>query len=150
MILISSCLTGIKCRYNATDSYHQSLLEHVGDNYLTVCPEILAGFGIPRIPCEIVGGSGADVLNGTARIMDKNGKDITKQILDGAQKALEICLKNNITIAYLPPRSPTCGYGTIYDGSFSSRLITGNGIFAELLMQHGIEVVAICEKTFDV
>ena len=72
MIAVSSCLTGIKCRYNATDSYNQSVLENIMEKHIAICPELLAGFAVPRTACEIVGGSGEDVVAGTARVMDKN------------------------------------------------------------------------------
>ena len=143
MVAISSCITGIRCRYNSKDSYNPSLMESVNDNYIAVCPETLAGFEIPRAACEIAGGSGEDVLRGTARIIDKNGVDITEPMIQGAEKALKICLENNITKAYLQSNSPTCGFGKIHDGSFSGTLRSGNGIFSALLIQHGIEVVEV-------
>lgn len=98
MIAVSSCITGVKCRYNATDSYKQSVFESIDSKYISVCPEMLAGFGIPRMTCEIVGGSGEDVLKGNARIIDKNGRDITERMLYGAEKALEICLENGVLL----------------------------------------------------
>lgn len=143
MVAISSCITGIKCRYNATDRYNSSTLEGVADSYIAICPETLAGFGVPRTACEIVRGSGEDVLIGTARIIDKDGIDITRAMIYGAEKALQICLDNGISKAYLQSKSPTCGCGKIYDGSFSNTLKSGNGIFTALLLQHGIEVIEV-------
>lgn len=143
MVAISSCVSGIKCRYNATDSYKPSLIKDISDNYIAVCPEILAGFDIPRTACEILGGSGEDVLDGTARIIDKNGMDITEAMVRGAEMALQICLENDVTKAYLQSKSPTCGCGRIYDGSFSNNLKSGNGIFTALLNKHGIKVVEV-------
>jgi len=143
MVALSSCMTGERCRYNATDTYNPSILKNIADNHIAVCPEILAGFGIPRAACEIFGGSGEDVLKGTARIMDKNGSDITEAMILGAEKALQICLENDINKAYLQSKSPTCGCGEIYDGNFTNTLKPGNGIFTALLKNHGIEVVAV-------
>jgi len=145
MVAISSCITGIKCRYNAKGSYNSSVVEGIRGTYIAVCPELLAGFGTPRAACEIIGGSGEDVLNGTARIVDKNGMDITEPMVRGAESALQTCLENGITKAYLQSKSPTCGCGKIYDGSFSSTLKPGNGIFTALLKQHGIEVIEVIE-----
>jgi uncharacterized protein YbbK (DUF523 family) len=82
-------------------------------------------------------------LAGNAKIIDKDGLDITKQMLIGAEKALQICLEKNVTKAYLQTRSPTCGCSKIYDGSFSSTLKNGNGIFTALLIMNKIKVVEI-------
>ena len=143
MVLISSCITGVKCRYNASASYNKNLLKKIGDKYIHICPEILAGFKIPRKPCEIFGGTGEDVLTENAKIIDKDGLDITEQMLIGSNKALQICFENNVTKAYLQTRSPTCGYNKIYDGTFSSTLKNRNGIFSALLIKNGINVVEV-------
>lgn len=143
MLAVSSCIAGMKCRYNATDTYNPLVMSHIADNYIAICPEILAGLDIPRAACEIVEGSGEDVLNGTARIIDKNGVDITEIMICGAEKALQICLENSITKAYLQTKSPTCGSGKIYDGTFSDTLKPGDGLFTALLKQHGIEVIEV-------
>ena len=143
MVAISSCVTGEKCRYNASDSYNPMLIKDNADNYIAICPEMLADLSIPREPCEIVGGCGEDVIKGTARIMDKNGTDITETMICGARKALQICLEHGIDKAYLQTKSPTCGCGKIYDGSFSGTLKAGDGIFTVLLKMKGIEVVEV-------
>jgi len=143
MVAVSSCITGVKCRYNAKDSYNPSVVEGMKGKYITVCPEILAGFLTPRAACEILGGDGEDVLNGTARIVDKNSMDITDPMIRGAEIALQVCLENGVTKAYLQSKSPTCGCGEIYDGRFSGTLKPGNGIFAALLKRHGIEVIEV-------
>jgi len=143
VVAISSCITGEKCRYNASDSYNPLLIKDNADNYIAVCPEMLADLSVPREPCEIVGGCGEDVLKGTARIMDKNSIDITAAMVCGAKKALQICLERDIDKAYLQTNSPTCGCGKIYDGSFSGTLKPGDGIFTALLKMHDIEVVEV-------
>ena len=143
MILISSCIVGIKCRYNATSSYNENLLKSIDCKYIHICPEILAGFEVPRKSCEIYGGTGEDVLDGNAKIIDQDGLDITKQMLIGIKKALEICLENNVTKAYLQTKSPTCGYNKIYDGSFSSILKKANEIFSALLIKNGIKIIEV-------
>ena len=140
MIVISSCLAGKKCRYDGTDCLNADLLKEL-NMYIEICPELLAGFAIPRTPCEIVGGEGADVINGTAKIIDINGIDITKEMLSGAKQAVALSQKKGVTKAYLKKRSPTCGCGTIYDGSFTSTLKSGNGIFTELLRINNIQVI---------
>lgn len=143
MIAASLCLTGAKCRYDGKSKHDPILLETIGGGYLAVCPEACAGLEIPRPPSEISGGAGADVLSGKARVVDREGRDITEAFLEGARMALEICLKNGVTKAYLQARSPSCGRGRIYDGSFTGTLTEGNGVFAELLLRNGIEVIAV-------
>ena len=142
MIAISSCLTGKKCRYNATDCLNKSLLEELTD-YIDLCPEILGGLSTPRPPCEIISGTANDVLTGTGKITDKEGNDFTSAMVNGAMLALKICQNNSVTRVYLKQKSPTCGCGLIYDGSFSGNLKSGNGIFTELLISNDIEVIAV-------
>jgi uncharacterized protein YbbK (DUF523 family) len=143
MVALSSCLAGVKCRYNGLDAYSDAVMDAVGDDYILICPEILAGLKVPRVPCEIVGGSGEDVLRGKAKIVDKNGQDITDEIVLGSEKALEICVKNRVTKAYLKAKSPTCGCGKVYDGSFLGVLREGDGVFAAMLKENGVEVVSV-------
>lgn len=143
MLLLSSCLTGVPCRYDASSSYRRSLMESIHDEYIHLCPEVLAGFGTPRPACEICGGSGEDVLNGTARIIGGSGRDITEKMIAGAKAAAKICFENGVAKAYLKAKSPTCGCGKIYDGSFSSTIRRGNGIFSVLLIRNGIEVIEV-------
>ena len=143
MIVVSSCLVGKKCRYNGGHSLNQALLDSLGEEYIDLCPEILGGLETPRNPCEIIGGEGKDVLKGTARIVDCNGADVTDKMVLGAERALEICKVHKVTKAYLKQGSPSCGFGWIYDGSFSSVARKGNGVFAELLVRSGVEVVEV-------
>jgi uncharacterized protein YbbK (DUF523 family) len=143
MIVISSCLIGKKCRYNATDSLNQQLLNSINEEYIDICPELLGGLSAPRLPCEIVHGEGKDVLAGTAKIVDCAGNDIAYKMLHGVNKALDICKAAKVTKAYLKRNSTTCGCGEIYDENFSSTMKNGNGIFAELLLSNGIEIIGI-------
>ncbi|MFV0351462.1 MAG: DUF523 domain-containing protein [Oscillospiraceae bacterium] len=143
MIAISACLAGVKCRYNATSSLNKPLLKYLNNQYITICPEVLAGLTVPRLPCEIAGGSGEEVLCGRAVMIDKDKNDITRKMVFGAKEALKICIKKKVTKAYLQAKSPTCGVGKIYDGGFSSSLVQGNGVFAALLLQNGIKVVEV-------
>ena len=146
MVAISACLTGSKCRYNGTDTLNESLLACIGQAYISICPEVLAGFSTPRLPCEIIGGSGEDVLDGKARIVDASGTDITEQMIRGATKALTICQQQKVSTAYMQPRSPTCGCGLIYDGTFTETLKKGVGVFSALLLRNGITVIQVSKK----
>ena len=109
---------------------------------ISVCPELLAGEPIPRPACNIHNGTGEDVINGKAKIIGTNGKDYTENYLKGARKALEIALEHNVKKAYLKSKSPTCGCGKIFDEK-GKNLKIGNGIFAALLLDHGIKVISL-------
>jgi uncharacterized protein YbbK (DUF523 family) len=105
-----------------------------------VCPEEDGGLGTPRPAAEIVGGDGADVLKGTARVLTKGGVDVTEEYLAGARYAVEAARAAGAESAILKARSPSCGSGCIYDGSFSRTLKGGDGVTAALLRAEGVEV----------
>ena len=107
---------------------------------LPICPEVSGGLPTPRPPAEIQGGDGGDVLEGRARVVNIEGKNVTAEFLAGAQKALRVVRCWDIKEAVLKARSPSCGLGQIYDGSFSGRLVEGNGVTAALLKREGIIV----------
>lgn len=93
---------------------------------------------MPRTRTEITGGNGACVLAGTAKVFDENGSDVTNEFVRGAQAALEIVKRFEIKEAVLKAKSPSCGVGRIYDGSFKARLISGDGVTAALLKKEGV------------
>ena len=108
-----------------------------------VCPECMGGLPTPRIPAEIAGGSGEDVLSGKARVIASDGKvrlDVTDAFVKGAEKALQAALEAGADEAILKANSPSCGFGTIYDGTFSGARKDGNGVAAALLSANGIKV----------
>lgn len=120
---------------------HPCFLQLLLENKIVpVCPELLAGLPIPRSPSEIRGGSGENVLDGKARVFSKEGIDLTACFLKGARNTLEIARQHKCSSAILKSRSPSCGVGQIYDGTFTSRLIPGDGVTAALLKRNGIEV----------
>lgn len=107
---------------------------------ITVCPEILGGLGIPRENSEIAGGDGTDVLTGDAAVITISGRDVTKNFVKGANAALSIAKKYRVRKAILKSKSPACGSGKIYDGTFCGRLKAGKGVLASLLIRNGIRV----------
>ena len=109
---------------------------------IPVCPEQLGGLPTPRSACEIINGDGHGVLKGTAEVRDKNGVNKTAQFLLGAQETYEIAKRSGIKLAILKSRSPSCGNGQIYDGSFTGRLTAGDGVTAALLKDKGIRVIS--------
>ncbi len=130
-LLISACLLGTPCRYDGKSipfSGLSELLEYF--ELIPICPEVDGGLPIPRIPSERVG----------ERVINKSGDDVSENYLSGAKTALRKAQENGIRLALLKERSPSCGKGVIYDGSFTGVLTYGNGVTAEMLMNAGITV----------
>jgi len=141
MILISACLLGVNCKYDGKNNLKEEIIKHFNKKKIVpVCPEQLGGLATPRLPAEIKGGDGADVLNGQASVITVDGVDVTEEFIRGANETLKILKSLGITEAILKSRSPSCGVGKMYDGSFSSTLISGNGVTSALLIKNGIEV----------
>lgn len=141
MYLISACLCGVNCKYNGENNLNEKALKLFNENKaILVCPEVLGGLGTPRVPQEIIGGTGKDVISGNAKVVSRDGKDTTEQFIKGAGLVLEIAKRCSIDKAILKAKSPSCGYGEIYDGSFSGKKISGNGVTAELLIKNNIKV----------
>lgn len=140
-IVISACLIGEKCRYNGLDSKSEAVTDKFGgDSLIQICPEQMGGLSTPRPAAEIVGGEGADVLNGKARVVTVDGEDKTEAFVAGAYRALEIAQTHRATHAILKSKSPSCGCGKIYDGSFTGNLTDNDGVTAALFRRHGIEI----------
>ena len=130
-ILISGCLLGLKCRYDGKEKKLpeiEKLIEVY--NLIPVCPEQLGGLPTPRIPAERVNN----------KVVNQAGVDVTKEYQLGAEEALKVAKLYNCKKAILKEKSPSCGCGKIYDGTFSKNLIVGNGITADLLLKNGIEI----------
>ncbi len=141
MILISGCLIGVNCRYDGKNSFKEKLMKYFNDkNIIPVCPEQLGGLSTPRPPAEIRGGDGKDVLRGQAKVVRIDGLDVTDEFIKGANETLNIMKSLGITKAILKAKSPSCGVGKIYDGSFSGTLTSGDGVTTALLKENGIEV----------
>ncbi|MCD6412065.1 DUF523 domain-containing protein [bacterium] len=130
--LCSACLLGVKCRYDGKSNLNRKVLKLAKKEILIpVCPEQLGGLPTPREKAEQKGG----------RVITQSGKDVTKNFIRGAQEVLKIAKRLKIKEAILKQRSPSCGSGQIYDGSFKGKVIKGDGITAKLLKKHGIKVI---------
>ncbi|CCQ92377.1 conserved hypothetical protein [[Clostridium] ultunense Esp] len=141
MILVSACLAGLRTRYDGGDNLQEKVLQWVREGKAVLaCPEQLGGLSTPRLPAEIVGGSGEDVLDGKARVMDMEGNDVTDAFLKGAEETLRIARMYGCKGAVLKESSPSCGSTLIYDGTFSRHKIPGQGVTAALLRRNGVEV----------
>nr|WP_312576571.1 DUF523 domain-containing protein [Sedimentibacter sp.] len=131
--IISACLCGEKCRYDGKELTSHKIKELVDNKKaLMVCPEVLGGLTIPRLPCEIIGD----------KVLNIEKEDKTDNFASGAVKVLEIAKKYGIKKAILKEKSPSCGSEYIYDGSFSRKLIPGEGMTTKLLRENGIQVIS--------
>lgn len=135
-ILVSACLLGVNCRYDGKNGKNDRLLELLKEyELIPVCPEQLGGMETPREPSECLP-DGERV-----RVMNKKGEDVTDFFLRGAEETLKIAKLYGCRHAILKERSPSCGSGVIYDGSFSGTKTEGYGVTARLLKEHGIKVM---------
>ena len=133
-ILVSACLLGVNCKYNGGNNYSQEIDEFL-KNYeiIPICPEIMGGLPTPRVASEIVGN----------KVLSRDGNDVTSQFEKGAQECLFLAKKYNVKKALLKAKSPSCGSGGIYDGTFTGAIIDGDGITAKLFKENGVEVITI-------
>ena len=131
-VLVSACLLGVACRYDGQSKAYP-LVDELCRRYevVPVCPEIMGGLPTPRTPAE----------RRNDRVVTKNGGDVTEQYRRGAEEVLRLAQKLGCRIAVLKERSPSCGSGQVYDGSFTAALTEGFGVAAELLQRAGIRVI---------
>ncbi len=129
MIIVSACLAGRRCRYDGNDFPHNftELMKRLVDlgTAVAVCPEEAGGLPTPRTPAELIDG----------RVVDKEGRDLTDAYLAGCRKILSSLEGQELDFAFLKSRSPSCGLHSVYDGTFSGRLIPGSGVFASALQK---------------
>ena len=135
-ILVSACLLGCPCRYDGKSKPNPAVLALMDKHTLIpICPEQMGGLATPRVPAERKDGG----------VFTERGGDVTEQYRRGAEEALRLAELYGCKYAILKERSPSCGSGQIYDGSFSRRLIEGDGVTAQLLKAHGITVLGESE-----
>lgn len=134
MMIVSACLAGLPCRYDGKARLCAEVMELVrAGKAIPLCPEQLGGLPTPRPPCELLDG----------RVVDAQGTDRTQEYRRGAEAVLTAARMYGATQALLQKRSPSCGSGWIYDGTFSKKLVQGDGITARLLAENGIQVIGI-------
>ncbi len=141
-IFISACLLGMPCRYDGDSKPLPDLVKLINKNQIIIpfCPEIQGGLVIPRLPAEIIDGDGTMALKGKARVVNEKGEDYTEQFLNGAKAVLKMANDLKPKLIILKSKSPSCGMGKIYDGSFSGSLEQGDGVTAALLKQANFKV----------
>lgn len=130
-ILVSACFLHEGYKYSGGANINQKVIE-LAEKYefILICPEVFGGLPTPRAASEIV----------FDKVLSEFGKDVTENFKIGANKALELAKKHGCKKAILKGRSPSCGKGYIYDGTFSHKIIEGNGIAAQLLIENGITI----------
>jgi uncharacterized protein YbbK (DUF523 family) len=140
-LLVSACLLGVACNHEGRGSW-RAVISDLETRYrlVPVCPEVLGGLPTPRPAAEIQGGDGADVLTGQASVVSVEGGDVTAAYRRGADEAVRVARAAGATRAVLKARSPSCGASAVYDGSFSRRLVPGQGVTAAALRAAGIDV----------
>ncbi|HCP15383.1 MAG TPA: purine-nucleoside phosphorylase [Peptococcaceae bacterium] len=130
-LLVSACLLGAACKYSGTGNFDPRIAALAENHHLIpVCPEQLGGLPTPRKTVEIAEG----------RALDRDGLDVTAQFIKGAEESLKLARLLRCNAAILKSRSPSCGHGSVYDGTFSGKSTVGNGLTADLLCKAGIKV----------
>lgn len=141
MILVSGCLIGLNCKYNGGNNFHKNLIEFLKDKeFIVVCPEQMGGLSTPRLPCEVMSGDGRDVLQGSSKIKNNMGEDLTESFVKGAEETLKIARICKAKTAILKAKSPSCGSEDIYNGKFEGKIKRGMGVTAALLRKNGVLV----------
>ncbi len=131
-IMVSACLLGENCKYNGGNNYSERVHAFLeGHEVISVCPEVLGGLPVPRVPSEIVDGV----------VTSRDGRNVDKEFRLGAGLALERAEREGVELVILQSRSPSCGAKQIYDGTFSGKKIPGQGVFARLLRKNGFTVL---------
>lgn len=132
-VLVSACLLGIPCRYDGNAKPCENVIKFIqGKEVFKVCPEVMGGLSTPRNPAEIIG----------KKVISSVGVDVSAEYFRGAEIALDIAKCEKVDLCILKSRSPSCGKGEIYDGTFSGVLKKGDGCTAKLLTDNGFEVVS--------
>lgn len=131
-ILVSACLLGRNCKYNGGNNLSPQVAAFLeGKEIVPVCPEVMAGLGIPRTPIEIVEGE----------LKNRFGKSVDAPLREAVEQVMKLVRSQKITVAVLKARSPTCGVHQVYDGTFSGKLVEGSGVLAQALLEAGCRVL---------
>lgn len=131
---VSACLLGENCKYNGGNNYNNKLVDFVKDHeVIPICPEVFGGLPTPRKPAEIVDGI----------VKLESGLSVDKEFKKGAEKALGIILENQVDLVILQSRSPSCGVNKVYDGTFTGKIIDGQGIFTKILKENEVPVIDV-------
>lgn len=131
-VLVSACLLGKNCKYNGGNNYNEQVIKYLKDyEIIPICPEVMAGFSTPRAPLEIY----------NDRLINNRGEDYTKDMQRACADIVKIINEKKTILAVLKARSPSCGKGEIYDGTFSHTIVCRNGLACEVVLKEGIKVL---------
>ena len=132
IIAVSACLLGENCKYNGGNNYNEKVRAFCeGHEVIPVCPEVLGGLPVPRVPAEIVNGV----------VTNREGRVVDKEFRSGAKAALEKITDAGAEVCVLQSRSPSCGVKEVYDGSFTGKKIPGMGVFAGMVKDTAIRLI---------
>ncbi len=137
-VAVSACLLGVPCRFDGRSKPSaavQAFLERNNCEVVRICPEVMGGLSIPHPPHE------QKLVAGQVRVVDSQGNDHTDMFLEGSRKACDAACAKGCTHAILKAKSPSCGVGEVYDGTFTDTLVPGNGIAAQMMIDAGMEVL---------
>jgi len=145
VILVSACLIGINCRYDGSNSGSNSINDGIikkikEDGFIPVCPEQLGGLPTPRPSASIQNGTGIEVIEAISKVVDGNGRDVTKEFLHGAHEALKVAKLLRVQKAFLKENSPSCGVN-FTNSNFKK--VKGPGVFTAMLKQEGIKTCSV-------
>ncbi len=141
MVLVSGCIVGIHCRYNGSTDIKEDVMQRLKEiNLVPLCPEQLGGLPTPRPRAWISSGDGGDVLSGRSSIITETGEDVTDNFIRGAKEVEMIVKLLGIKSAYMKSKSPSCGFGKIWNGD---KLVDGNGVCTALLVQNNVEIIPV-------
>jgi len=133
-VIVSACLLGENCKYNGKNNYNEKVMQYIkGKKVISVCPEVEGGLPTPRVPSEIVNGI----------VTNKEGENVDAQFRKGVAVIMERIKDEDIDCVILQSRSPSCGSKEIYDGTFSKKLIAGQGVFAKAMIEAGFKVIDV-------
>ncbi len=131
-VLVSACLVGENCKYNGGNNKNDKIIEFLKDKeVILVCPEVMGGLSTPRFKSEILGD----------KVINEYGDDVSEYFVNGAKIALSKAIENNVTLAILKEKSPSCGVKKVYNGQFNGTLVKGSGVFSSLIGQLGIKIL---------
>jgi len=130
---VSACLLGVSCKYNGGHNLNKEVIDYIRDKEVVmICPEVFGSLGTPRIPCEI---------QGDGSVINRNNVDVSENFRIGKEKTLEVLEQNRCKKVILKDGSPSCGYKTVYDGTFTNRKTVGLGVTARYLIENDIEII---------
>lgn len=141
-VIVSACLIGENCKYNGKNNKNENIINFLKDKeVILVCPEVMGGLSTPRLKSEILANE-KDL-----KVINESNEDVTDYFVKGAIKSLKKAIENDVKLAVLKEKSPSCGFRKIYNGNFDGTKVDGSGVFARMLMENNIKILT--EEDFE-